>query len=236
MLRDKAPGLWYAGSRRRGCERGGKKSEAAAPAGEADPGRPGGAAPCDPAGGVLLGKTQPDIETLTTLAEALNADVRELIYGPGREESYRRGQRKYAALAAICVAVLFIFCVLETVLRPFVQQICWETYDLMPWVWYALTVPSAAALAAGGLLMSGTALVVDLRLPSKRLRMMALIFGAVAIGYYLIFVIYCFGHRFIFLANIPGFVDWIKNMNYYTLMRYSPWFLTGCLVFLGLNK
>ncbi|QCI58309.1 helix-turn-helix domain-containing protein [Dysosmobacter welbionis] len=144
------------------------------------------------------GKTQPDIETLTTLAEALNADVRELIYGPGREESYRRGQRKYAALAAICVAVLFIFCVLETVLRPFVQQICWETYDLMPWVWYALTVPSAAALAAGGLLMSGTALVVDLRLPSKRLRMMALIFGAVAIGYYLIFVIYCFGHRFIF--------------------------------------
>ena len=30
------------------------------------------------------GKTQPDIETLTTLAEALNADVRELIYGPGR--------------------------------------------------------------------------------------------------------------------------------------------------------
>lgn len=182
------------------------------------------------------GKTQPDIETLTALAEALHADVRELIYGPGREESYRRGQRKYAALAAICVAVLFIFCVLETVLRPFVQQICWETYDLMPWVWYALTVPSAAALAAGGLLMSGTALVVDLRLPSKRLRMMALIFGAVAIGYYLIFVIYCFGHRFIFLANIPGFVDWIKNMNYYTLMRYSPWFLTGCLVFLGLNK
>ncbi|MBE5710756.1 MAG: XRE family transcriptional regulator [Oscillibacter sp.] len=160
------------------------------------------------------GKTQPDIETLTALAEALHADVRELIYGPGREESYRRGQRKYAALAAICVAVLFIFCVLETVLRPFVQQICWETYDLMPWVWYALTVPSAAALAAGGLLMSGTALVVDLRLPSKRLRMMALIFGAVAIGYYLIFVIYCFGHRFIFLANIPGFVDWIKNMNY----------------------
>lgn len=32
------------------------------------------------------GKTQPDIETLTTLAEALNADVRELIYGPGRIE------------------------------------------------------------------------------------------------------------------------------------------------------
>ena len=66
--------------------------------------------------------------------------------------------------------------------------------------------------------------------------MMALIFGAVAIGYYLVFVIYCFGHRLTFLANIPGFLDWIKNMNYDTLVRYSPWFLTGCLLFLGLNK
>ena len=28
------------------------------------------------------GKTQPDIETLTALAESLDADVRELIYGP----------------------------------------------------------------------------------------------------------------------------------------------------------
>ncbi len=32
------------------------------------------------------GKTQPDIETLTALAEALGADVRELIYGPGRRK------------------------------------------------------------------------------------------------------------------------------------------------------
>lgn len=37
------------------------------------------------------GKTQPDIETLTALAEALHADVRELIYGPGRiERPYAR--------------------------------------------------------------------------------------------------------------------------------------------------
>lgn len=42
------------------------------------------------------GKTQPDIETLTALAEALHADVRELIYGPGRIE------RPYADRAALC--------------------------------------------------------------------------------------------------------------------------------------
>ena len=166
------------------------------------------------------GKTQPDIETLTTLAEALNADVRELIYGPGREESYRRGQRKYASFAAICVAVLFIFCVLETVLRPFVQQICWETYDLMPWVWYALTVPSAAALAAGGLLMSGTALVVDLRLPSKRLSddgcwCWALL--PLGIPHLLFVAAYMnLWHGFIMVATAfrSGFVDWLTNIHH----------------------
>lgn len=89
------------------------------------------------------GKTQPDIETLTALAEALHADIRELIYGPEQMETYQRGQRKYAAWAAICVAVLFIFCVLEAVLKPFVQKICWETYNLIPWIWYALTVLSS---------------------------------------------------------------------------------------------
>ena len=55
------------------------------------------------------GKTQPDIETLTTLAEALNADVRELIYGPGRSERpYRRGFSGGMQLSgtAICVLVL----------------------------------------------------------------------------------------------------------------------------------
>ena len=184
---------------------------------------------------VLLGapgKTQPDIETLTTLAEALNADVRELIYGPGREESYRRGQRKYAALAAICVAVLFIFCVLETVLRPFVQQICWETYDLMPWVWYALTVPSAAALAAGAF---DVRYGIGCRPPPAIQAASDDGFDIWRCCHWVLSNIcdLLFGHRFIFLANIPGFVDWIKNMNYYTLMRYSPWFLTGCLVFLA---
>ena len=53
------------------------------------------------------GKTQPDIETLTTLAEALNADVRELIYGPGRiERPYARFQRRYATLHGhLCAGV-----------------------------------------------------------------------------------------------------------------------------------
>ena len=73
------------------------------------------------------GKTQPDVETLTALAEVLHTDIRELIYGPEQVRTYRRSQRKYVIWIAACVAVLFICCVLEAVLKPFVQQIGWET-------------------------------------------------------------------------------------------------------------
>lgn len=182
------------------------------------------------------GKTQPDIETLTALAEALHADIRELIYGPEQVRTYRRSQRKYVIWVTACVVVLFIYCVLEALLKPFVQQIGWETYNLLPWVWYILAVPAVAAMATGALLMSGTALISDLRLPSTKLRIAALILGTIAIGYYLIFAIYCFGNRLQFLENIPGFVEWIKYMNHHGIIRYAPWFLSGCLLFLGLNR
>ena len=65
------------------------------------------------------GKTQPDIETLTALAEALHADVRELIYGPGRiERPYARFQRRYIICTAVCVLVFLAWIVMELTLEP----------------------------------------------------------------------------------------------------------------------
>lgn len=36
------------------------------------------------------GRSQPDVEMLTALAEALSVDVKELLYGPARQEHYAR--------------------------------------------------------------------------------------------------------------------------------------------------
>ena len=50
------------------------------------------------------GKNQPDAETLAALAEALGADVRELIYGPGAAgEGYARFRRRYV----VCTCLLY---------------------------------------------------------------------------------------------------------------------------------
>ena len=49
------------------------------------------------------GKNQPDGETLAAIAEALGADIRELIYGPGAvEEGYARFQRRYVVCTVLC--------------------------------------------------------------------------------------------------------------------------------------
>ena len=60
------------------------------------------------------GKNQPDVETLTALAEALGADVRELIYGPGAvREGYTRFQRRYVACTVLCAVVVVTWLVME---------------------------------------------------------------------------------------------------------------------------
>ena len=78
------------------------------------------------------GKTQPDIETLTALAEALGADVRELIYGPERvERPYTRFQRRYIICAAVCVLILLAWAVMEWTLRPYLWRRRAEMFETL---------------------------------------------------------------------------------------------------------
>ena len=39
-----------------------------------------------------------------------------------------------------------------------------------------------------------------------------------------------------FLEHVPGFVPWVKTMYQHRILRLVPLFLSGCLLFLGLNR
>ena len=105
------------------------------------------------------GKTQPDIETLTTLAEALNADVRELIYGPGRiERPYARFQLRYIICTVICALILLAWLVMEWTLEPYLTRLQMEAFDVYPRLFYILLVPPLACAAAGVLIPSAISL------------------------------------------------------------------------------
>ena len=185
------------------------------------------------------GKTQPDIETLTTLAEALNADVRELIYGPGRiERPYARFQLRYIICTVICALILLAWLVMEWTLEPYLTRLQMEAFDVYPRLFYILLVPHLACAAAGVLIPSAISLWGDIRLRSQMLRRCLLVLGLLALIPHLLFVTAYMNLWPDFMVNCLPLRIWLATISSTgnELMRYSPMFLSGCLLFLGLNK
>ena len=64
-----------------------------------------------------IGRTEPDLDTLLALAEALHCDATELIYGVKRN-GYQQYQRRWIVCSMVCGAVLLALLVLQLVLVP----------------------------------------------------------------------------------------------------------------------
>ena len=74
------------------------------------------------------GKREPDIDTLLSIADALDCEVTELIYGPKQADDFAAGKRRRCRLA-IVFAVLFLLLLLtETLVKPPVVAILHTTY------------------------------------------------------------------------------------------------------------
>ena len=184
------------------------------------------------------GKNQPDVETLTALAEALGADVRELIYGPGAvREGYTRFQRRYVACTVLFAVVVVTWLVMELTLEPYLYRLRTETFTVLPGLVSLLVVPPLGFLAAGCLIPSFASLWADIRVRSVRVRRMVLVVGLLALAYYLLWMtgilnlwpdafVQCYPLRLWFAT-----LSTVGN----ELLRLGPLFLSGGLLFLVLN-
>ena len=180
------------------------------------------------------GKTQPDIETLTVLAEALDADVRELIYGPERvERPYARFQRRYIVCAVVCILAFLVWCVLELTLAPYLsEQLLRKGYLFWPSYVYGITGALFVYTAAGVFLPAAISLWRDIRLQPRWLRQMLVVLGALLLAHYVLWaVVPLLGN-----AVYPLLRGWYYLMMELSVMRNGSLFLSGCLLFLGLNK
>lgn len=123
------------------------------------------------------GKSQPDVQTLTSLSEVLNVEVTELIYG--RKSAYPRFQKKYIITASISLFVIIAVIVLELTLYPHLRKqlqiMLAGSLELMV---YDFTVKPIGALALGVFILSVLSFWVDTRL-EKRLRVFILIIGII---------------------------------------------------------
>ena len=181
------------------------------------------------------GKTQPDIETLTALAEILGTDVNELICGPRpRAGVYLRFQRRYVVLTSVCGAVLLMKLLLGLTFEPWMLERQAATFDIRQSLYYGMTVPPLAWLAAGVGLPALTSLWADLRVRDNSLRRGLAVAGGLCLLLY--------GGWFLsWWAGIP---DWpgtaLCRQWFYLLLkektlRQGSVFLGGLLLFGGLN-
>ena len=86
-----------------------------------------------------IGRTEPDLDTLLALAEALHCDATELIYGVKRN-GYRQYQLRWIVCSMVCGAVLLALLVLQLVLVPALEARQGMTYSLAYSI-YRLCVP-----------------------------------------------------------------------------------------------
>ena len=180
-------------------------------------------------------RTQPDIDTLTALAAALDADIMQLLYG--KAAAYKQNQKKYLVTAIIC-GVLVAACLgLMLFFMPYVYQAksrieMWALYFGI--VFYMGFVPLAFTCFSAGAL-SATAIRRDIRLKSINVRV-ALIIASILI----LLVVYLplaayLGVRFSgVLLKISGYMIRMYSMS--QSATYFAAMLAGAGLFLGFNK
>ena len=188
-------------------------------------------------------KNHLDAETLVTLAEALGADVQELLYGPGVVQApFARYQRRYLLCAALSAAVVIAWLIMEVTLKPYLIRQAAQTFIPYPSMAYFLAVPALGVLGLGCLIPSLASLWVDIRVRSTPARCVLLALGLLGLCYYLIWMAW-------YLSLWPHFLYDLELMQIvlqywfapllsgdHEFLRQGPLFFSGGFLFLALNR
>lgn len=186
------------------------------------------------------GHTQPDMEMLLTLSQALHVDVETLVSGRNVKQ-YRRFQKKHLAClfaALICVSVIFL---VITFLGPYIKDWVNRHYKgnfVYFWI-FQLLLPSTGCFSLGFGLAAFVALFYNTCLCS-RWKKVVIILGLIAIAPSLLVIIddalgtWIPEHSIhitfaLYFKTIP--LPALNNLLYAFLPAVS-----GALLFLGFNK
>lgn len=182
------------------------------------------------------GRRQPDLDTLKTLADALDADVHELIYGEKPGE-YPKFQRKFVVRCWVFGVTVVLALLFWIFLMPILRLITSNTYD-MRYSSTAYIVPVLGWFSAGALLPNGLALVYQTEL-GERWRKLCVILGLVLVLPGLLV-----GMDFLIGCNFKEYYQPFTRLFYWFIIRSAgrmlllmllP-FLSGILIFLGSDK
>lgn len=166
------------------------------------------------------GRRQPDLDTLKKLAEVLDADIHELIYGhkPGE---YLKYQKKYVIRTALLGGIVTVLLLFWLLVWPSFKVLCATYYWGTPLLICHELLPFLGAFAAGGLIPSALQLFVPIHL-EKRTSAWCRI-GAIAA--LLPFILFWLG--------ILPLGRWILHRVVYAVLTYILPFVSGICLMLG---
>jgi len=143
------------------------------------------------------GKSLPDIEMLTLIADVLSVDVTELIYGQKSVNAYERTKRKRVLLSIILMAFLVVGSLAFIRLMPVLKRRGQSSFNMLPYFFLSLTgLPFLYGLAPAAAL-SLLSVWKDFRIKNEKVKLSFRIAGVVFICLYLAIL------SMIFYAAVP---------------------------------
>lgn len=125
------------------------------------------------------GRRQPDLDTLKKLAEVLDVDVHELIYG-NKPGAYPKFQRKYVICTKVFGGIMVILLLFRLLILPYLQ-IMINTFHWGPLLTICYDfLPQVGSFAFGSLFPGVIQLFMPVRM-KKRSRLWCLVGGLTAI-------------------------------------------------------
>ncbi len=113
-------------------------------------------------------KTQPDIDTLNTLADVFNVDVSELIYG-NRKVDYQRFQKRYIWTIVVFAIVIMAVVIAYAFLIPYWKQLRNKYIILASSIILPLIFEALIAFSLGIIDLSAISLFADCHIKRKAL-------------------------------------------------------------------
>jgi transcriptional regulator with XRE-family HTH domain len=172
---------------------------------------------------------QPDIGTLERIAEALGADIHEVIYGEKQgETSCPAIPRKWYWIGLIVFGLLTLFAITGyLLLRPyFIEQ--QQQYNIWPSIMYTFFIRPLNYLFIPMAVLSGCSLLWDIRIRHRYIRISILIVVAVYVSLH-------YAASWFYFGEVGGIPRFMHDYLLYFPKNPAIFLLPGIGLFFGLN-
>jgi len=165
------------------------------------------------------GRRQPDLDTLRKLAEVLDADIQELIYG-NKPEEYPKFQKKYLIWSYVCGGIVTAVVIFRLLIWPHFKGICASLHWGSAFFACVYLLPLIGSLSFGFLIPALIRLFIPVFM--KRSQTVCCLISGIIAALPII----------LFWLNVSPFSKWMNYQVGYAFLSYIlPVFSSLCISF-----